>query len=115
VLGSSGPMDDALDTLERGEGVCRDFAHVVVGLCRAAEIPARCVSVYAPGLEPQDFHLVAETWWQGSWRIVDATGLAPVEQMVRICTGRDAADTAWMTTFGPEADLDSVDVHVVRA
>ena len=96
--GSSGPTDDAVDTLLLGEGVCRDYAHLVLSLLRARDVPARLAAVYAPGLDPMDFHAVVEAWVDGAWRLVDATGLAPRESMLRIATGRDAADTAFMTT-----------------
>ena len=67
---------------------------------RALGTPARLVSVYAPGLQPMDFHAVAEAWVDDAWHIVDATRLAPRESMIRIATGRDAADTAFLTTRG---------------
>ena len=96
--GSSGPTDDAVDTLLLGEGVCRDYAHLVLSLLRARDVPARLAAVYAPGLDPMDFHAVVEAWVDGAWRLVDATALAPRASMLRIATGRDAADTAFMTT-----------------
>ena len=70
----------------------------------------RFVSVYAPGLKPMDFHAVTEVWLDGAWQLFDATGLAPRQAMVRICTGRDAADTAFMTTLGGRTQLESVRV-----
>ena len=100
VSGASRGTDGAVDSILQASGVCRDFAHVVVALLRALGTPARLVSVYAPGLQPMDFHAVAEAWVEGSWHIVDATRLAPREAMVRIATGRDAADTAFLTTRG---------------
>jgi len=75
--GSSRPTDGAVRTLLAREGVCRDFAHVCIALLRGLDIPARLVSVYAPGLEPMDFHAVAEAWVDDAWRVVDATALAP--------------------------------------
>jgi transglutaminase-like putative cysteine protease len=96
VPGSSDPIDGAVDTLLAGEGVCRDYAHLVVALLRAVNVPARLVSVYAPGLYPMDFHAVAEAFVDGQWRVVDATLLAPRQALVRIATGRDAADTAFL-------------------
>ncbi len=100
VPGSSLGTDSARDVLLSGAGVCRDFAHATVGLLRALDVPARLVAVYAPGLEPMDFHAVAEAWDGQAWQVVDATRLAPREAMVRIATGRDAADTAFLTTIG---------------
>jgi transglutaminase-like putative cysteine protease len=96
VPGSSDPIDGAVDTLLAGNGVCRDYAHLVVALLRAVNVPARLVSVYAPGLYPMDFHAVAEAFVDGHWRVVDATCLAPRQTLVRIATGRDAADTAFL-------------------
>ena len=104
-LGSSGPLDTAVDTLLAGRGVCRDFAHLTVGLCRAAGVPARVASVYAPGVTPMDFHAVAEVATTTGWELVDATRLAPRQSLVRIATGRDAGDTAFSTTLDGAADL----------
>jgi transglutaminase-like putative cysteine protease len=105
VSGSSGPTDGAVDTLLTGSGVCRDFAHLTVALLRALDVPARMTAVYAPGLYPMDFHAVAEALVDGSWRVVDATLLAPRASLVRIATGRDAADTAFLSTYGGQVDL----------
>ena len=113
VSGSTGPTDDAVDVLLSGQGVCRDYAHVVVTLARAAGLAARLVAVYAPGLSPMDFHAVAEIDVDGVWHVVDATRLAPRASLVRICTGRDAADTAWLTTLSGTADLRDVTVTAV--
>jgi transglutaminase-like putative cysteine protease len=96
VPGSSDPIDGAADTLLAGAGVCRDYAHLVIALLRAVNVPARLVAVYAPGCDPMDFHAVAEALVEGEWRVVDATCLAPRQSMVRIATGRDAADTAFL-------------------
>ena len=98
VGGSSGPLDTAVDTLLSGQGVCRDFAHLTIALCRALGIPARLAAVYAPGLSPMDFHAVVEVLTPQGWQVVDATRLAPRDSLVRIATGRDAADTAFATT-----------------
>jgi transglutaminase-like putative cysteine protease len=111
ISGSSGPLDTAVDTLLSSQGVCRDYAHLVVSLCRALELPARFTSVYAPGLWPMDFHAVAEVYVDGGWHVYDATGLAPRTSMLRIGTGRDAADTAFLSVFGGRADLIEVSVH----
>jgi transglutaminase-like putative cysteine protease len=96
VPGSSDPIDGAVETMLSGAGVCRDFAHLVVALLRAVKVPARVVSVYAPGLYPMDFHAVAEAYVGGQWRVVDGTLLAPRQTLVRIATGRDAADIAFL-------------------
>nr|BFE69496.1 transglutaminase family protein [Actinoplanes digitatis] len=97
--GSSGPTTDAAETLLDGRGVCRDYAHLVATLCRALNVPARVAAVYAPGLSPMDFHLVAEAALDGRWTVWDATRLAPRQSLIRIATGRDAADTALETTL----------------
>ena len=81
VPGSSDPIDGAADTLLAGAGVCRDYAHLVVALLRAVNVPARLVAVYAPGCDPMDFHAVAEAFVEGQWRVVDATCLAPRQTM----------------------------------
>jgi len=82
-------------------GVCRDFSHLGITLCRALNIPARAVSAYSWQLDPPDFHAVFEVYLNGGWWLVDPTGLAPVEGLVRIGVGRDAADIAFLTTSGP--------------
>lgn len=99
VPGSSRPIDGAVETLLLRQGVCRDYAHLVVALLRALDVPARLAAVYAPGLDPMDFHAVAEALVGGRWRVVDATLLAPRASLVRIATGRDAADTAFMSSY----------------
>jgi transglutaminase-like putative cysteine protease len=76
-------------------------------------VPARLVSVYAPGLDPMDFHAVCEAWVDGAWQVVDATWLAPRQTLVRIATGRDAADTAFLTNNGAELVLEQMVVTAV--
>lgn len=100
VPGASRHTDGAVETILARAGVCRDFAHVVVALLRALDVPARITSVYAPGLAPMDFHAVAEAWVDGAWHVLDATGLAPRSAILRIATGRDAADTAFLSSYG---------------
>jgi len=83
-------------------GVCRDFAHLGVTLCRAVNIPARLVVGYSQFDEPPpDFHAVFEAWLGGEWVMFDATRMAPVDGIVRIAMGRDAKDVAFATIFGP--------------
>lgn len=79
-------------------GVCRDFTHLGMTFCRASGVPARAVSAFAHQLTPPDFHAIFEVWLDGGWWLVDPTGLAPVEGLVRIACGRDAADIAFLTT-----------------
>jgi transglutaminase-like putative cysteine protease len=99
-IGVSDAVTTAMDTFVDRAGVCRDFAHLTIALCRAADIPARAVSVYAWKLKPADLHAVAEVYVGGRWRLVDATCKAPIDGMVRVATGQDAADIAFMTIFG---------------
>jgi transglutaminase-like putative cysteine protease len=113
VPGSSDPIDGAVDTMLAGAGVCRDYAHLVVALLRAVKVPARLVSVYAPGLYPMDFHAVAEAFVDGQWRVVDATLLAPRDSLVRIATGRDAADTAFLDNHSGAIFLSLLNVRAV--
>lgn len=113
VGGASRPGDDAVDTLLLGEGVCRDYAHVVATVLRSRDVPARVAAVYAPGLSPMDFHAVVEAWVDGGWWLVDATGLAPRASMLRIATGADAADTAFLSTHGGRVELTSMAVLAV--
>src|ERR1700739_2161699 len=113
VPGSSDPIDGAVDTLLSGEGVCRDYAHLVVALLRAVNVPARLVSVYAPGFDPMDFHAVAEAFVEGQWRVVDATLLAPRQTLVRIATGRDASDTAFLDNHKGAITLNQLVVTAV--
>jgi transglutaminase-like putative cysteine protease len=110
VPGSSRPIDGAVETLLLRQGVCRDYAHLVVALLRALDVPARLAAVYAPGLEPMDFHAVAEALVGGQWRVVDATLLAPRSSLIRIATGRDAADTAFMSSYRGAVELTEVAV-----
>jgi transglutaminase-like putative cysteine protease len=113
VSGSSLPTDGAVRTLLSRQGVCRDFAHLTVGLLRALNVPARMASVYAPGLYPMDFHAVAEAYVDGGWYVVDATTLAPRQTLVRIATGRDAADTAFLTVTAGRIELGQITVTAV--
>lgn len=110
VSGSSSPTDGAMDTLISRQGVCRDFAHLVIALLRALDVPARLVAVYAPGLAPMDFHAVVEAAVDGRWFVLDATGLAPRRSMLRIATGRDAADTAFLTNTLADLELTRLEV-----
>ncbi|MES2440394.1 MAG: transglutaminase family protein [Verrucomicrobiota bacterium] len=100
VSGSSGETSSALDTLDQRQGVCRDFAHLAITFCRAMNIPARYATCYAYRLEPPDFHACFEVFIGGWWYFFDATRLAPLNGLVRIATGRDAADAAVCTIFG---------------
>ncbi|WP_281786818.1 transglutaminase family protein [Aurantimicrobium sp. INA4] len=111
VPGTSRSSDGALHTLISRHGVCRDFAHLNIALLRAMDIPARLVSTYAPGVTPMDFHAVTEAFIDGSWHVFDSTGRAPRQTLMRIATGRDAADTAWLTAIGGQVNFGSLTVN----
>lgn len=98
VPGSSGANTSAIDTFVLREGVCRDFAHLVCSMARAANIPARYTSAYGIRVDPQDFHAVAEVWLDGAWHLVDATGMSVPAGLAVIASGRDASDVAFMET-----------------
>jgi len=109
VGGSSGETCSATDTFERREGVCRDFAHLAIAFCRAMSVPARYATFYSYQLQPPDFHACVEVFIDGWWLLLDATRLAPLNGLVRIATGRDAADVAVCTIFGnPELTYSAV-------
>ncbi|TWO71076.1 transglutaminase family protein [Caenimonas sedimenti] len=99
--GSSTSTTTAQEVFVQRAGVCRDFAHLGITFCRALNIPARLVVGYVWFDEPpQDFHAVFEAWVGGRWVLFDPTGMAPVDRLVRIGTGRDAKDVAFSTMFG---------------
>jgi hypothetical protein len=100
IRGSSNVNTSSMDTLVDYAGVCRDFAHLGIALCRALNIPARYFTGYAFALDPPDFHACFETWIGGRWLLWDATKLSSPDCVVRIGTGRDAADVAVCTSFG---------------
>jgi transglutaminase-like putative cysteine protease len=100
-VGSSNSTTTAQDVFVQRAGVCRDFAHLGITMCRALNIPARIVVGYVWFDEPpQDFHATFEAWIGGQWVLFDPTGMAPVDRLVRIGTGRDAKDVAFSTIFG---------------
>ena len=115
--GLSQGTDSAVTTLTTGRGVCRDYAHVVIALLRAMDVPARYAACYAPGLRPMDFHAVAEAYHDGAWHVIDATRLANRRSLVRIATGRDAADCAFLSFHGGYVGLKHlrVDARVVTS
>lgn len=113
VPGSSTVTDGASDTLLGGAGVCRDYSHLTIALLRALDVPARLAAVYAPGCDPMDFHAVVEAAVGDTWLAVDATRLAPRQSLLRISTGRDAADTAFLTNYRSDLVLSSSVVTAV--
>jgi transglutaminase-like putative cysteine protease len=113
VSGASNGDTTASDTFVQRQGVCRDYAHLLTSFARAAAIPARIVSAYAPDVTPPDFHAVVEVWLEDAWHLIDATGMAKAEDIVRIAVGRDATDIAFMTVFGT-ATFRNQSVRVTR-
>lgn len=103
VAGSSTASTTALDTFHSRNGVCRDYAHLLIALVRSLGIPARMVSALSPGVDPPDFHAVAQVWLAGGWHLIDATGMADPSRTAIIGVGRDAADIAFLTIFGTSA------------
>ena len=101
---TSNSNTSAVDTLIEQVGVCRDFAHLMIALCRAVNIPARFATGtdYGadPALGPPDFHAYVEAYLGDRWYIFDPSGTAIPMGLVRFGTGRDAADVAIATIFG---------------
>jgi transglutaminase-like putative cysteine protease len=98
--GTSDPFTAADETLQKRAGVCRDFAHLGISFCRALNIPARLVSCYATGLQPPDFHAMFEAYLDGRWWLFDPTRQAKLDGIVRIGTGRDAAEVSFASYYG---------------
>lgn len=104
LSGSSNTTTSAIDTVVEQVGVCRDFAHLMIALCRAVNIPAR----FATGIDygsdpifgPPDFHAYVETFLSGRWYLFDPTGMVVPTGLIRLGTGRDAADVSFATIFG---------------
>ncbi len=78
---------------------------MTIALLLELEVTARMVAVYAPGLSPMDVHAVAEVFVDGTWWVVGSSRLAPRQSLIRIATGRDAADTAWLTSNWTDLDV----------
>ncbi|ASU33708.1 transglutaminase-like domain-containing protein [Mucilaginibacter xinganensis] len=100
LSGSTNAQTSAYDTVTQQQGVCRDFAHLGIALCRALTIPARYFTGYAYQLQPADFHACFEAYLGNDWVLFDATGLVPLNGLIKIASGRDAADTAIANIFG---------------
>jgi transglutaminase-like putative cysteine protease len=97
---SSDSLTSACDTVVERVGVCRDFAHLGIAFCRALNIPARFVAGYAYGLNPPDYHAWFEAYLGDRWYLFDPTRLVPQNGLIRVGTGRDAADVSFSTIFG---------------
>lgn len=113
VPGVSDATTTALDTMIERAGVCRDFAHLAIALCRAVGTPARYVAGYGVGVEPPDFHGFFEAYIGSDWYLFDPTGMTPTDGLVRIAHGRDAGDTPFATMYG-DATLESQVVTVTE-
>ena len=103
-IGSSHPGTSALETYQCSQGVCRDFAHLMISICRALNIPARFTTGIDygadPSLGPTDFHCYVEVYLGDRWFLFDPSGISPRMGLIRIGTGRDASDVAFATIFG---------------
>ena len=106
---TSNANTSAIDTLLNCTGVCRDFSHLMIAICRALNIPARFATGIDfgadPALGPTDFHAYVEVYLADQngarWYMFDPSGTAIPMGFVRFATGRDAADVAFATIFGP--------------
>jgi transglutaminase-like putative cysteine protease len=115
TYGVSLPTTDAIDTLGHGAGVCRDFSHVGIALCRSLGLPARIVVGYLHGLEPMDLHAWFEAFVGGRWYTFDATQDAPRGGRIVLAYGRDAADVAFISDYGAQpVQMDDMKVSVTR-
>lgn len=99
--GTSDASTSAVDTIKQQVGVCRDFAHLGISLCRSLNIPARMVVGYLYQLDPMDLHAWFEAYVGDRWYTFDATQDKPRGNRIAIAYGRDAADVALSTQFGP--------------
>jgi transglutaminase-like putative cysteine protease len=109
--GVSNETTCALDTLQDGAGVCRDFAHVGVALCRSLQFPARVVVGYLYQLDPMDMHAWYEVFLGGRWYAFDATQAKPRGGRIVVAHGRDSADVAFLSNYGP-LEITKMDVSV---
>jgi len=100
LVGMTNSSTSAHETLIERHGICRDFAHLGITLCRALSIPARYFTGYAYLLNPPDFHACFEAYIGGEWIFFDPTKLVPVNGLVKIANGRDAADASIASIFG---------------
>ena len=113
--GRSSATKTALQTFESREGVCRDFAHLAIALCRCMNIPARYCTGYLSDIEvppphtAMDFHAWFEAYLGDGWHVFDPRNNTPRIGRILIARGRDAADVALTTTFGP-SELESFEV-----
>ena len=103
------PTKTAFDAFKQGRGVCRDFAHLAITLCRCMNIPARYCTGYLgdigvpPDPAPMDFSAWFEVYLGNAWHTFDARHNQPRIGRILIARGRDATDVAIVTSFGPSA------------
>ena len=112
--GTSAFPISAVEVNLQGEGVCRDLSHLGVALCRALSIPARLVVGYLHGLEPMDMHSWFEAYVDHHWYTFDPSTHIPDGGRLAVAYGRDAADVAIYTQFGPPARYSDMEVRVER-
>ncbi len=112
--GSTNETTTATDVLLQRTGVCRDYAHLAITLCRGVGIPARYVAGYAVNMQPPDFHGFMEAFLDGEWYLFDPTRLSLISWLVRIGAGRDAADVSFATLNG-DARLINKEVWAIDA
>ncbi len=104
---SGRPDLSASEIVARGYGVCRDFAHVAISLCRALNLPARYVTGHLPDIgcydpgSPMDFHAYFEVYLEHQWRVFDARFNTPRIGRIKIAHGLDAVDGSFSTVYGP--------------
>lgn len=112
--GTSTVPISAVEVNQRQSGVCRDFAHLGIALCRALSIPARMVVGYLHGLQPMDLHAWFEAFIGGRWYTFDATQSGTKSGYISIGYGRDAADVSIYTQFGPSVVPIQQQIHVEK-
>lgn len=117
--GSTNSQSSATDVLQNRQGVCRDFAHLMISLCRALNVPARFVTGMDygadPALGPLDFHAYVEVYLGDRWFIFDPTGISTTTGLIRMGTGRDAADVAFATIFGSiSSTAPLIDIYAIQ-
>ena len=100
TISSTNASTSATDTLQNKSGVCKDFAHLGIALCRALDIPARYFTGYAAALNPPDFHACYEVYINGHWNIFDPTNLANTDALVKIANAKDASEVPVLSFFG---------------
>lgn len=98
--GSSDSSTSAVDTANTRLGVCRDFAHLGIALCRAINVPARMVVGFLHQLFPMDLHAWFEVYFGDRWHTFDATERMTRGGRIVVAYGRDAADVALATLLG---------------